>query len=270
MKGITLLAFLFYITNSLFAQEIERCNCPQQSRIGKGTFYFSWGYNKDYFSKSDIHFKNRGSDNYNFTLYNLKAKDRTGFKDILATDLSIPQYVYRLGYYLNNKKDIGIEINFDHAKYVMVNNQEAHLKGNIHGVNYDLDTLVSTNFLKFEHTNGANFMMVNLMKRHNLIVSSNKKHWLSGVVKVGAGIVIPKTDVTLFGERLDNRFHIAGYITGIETGLRYDLFKYAFIEFTGKGTFANYTNVLTVGSGKAHHHFFTGQAILTAGFQFPW
>ena len=27
-------------------------------------FYFSWGYNKDYFSKSDIHFKDSGNDQY--------------------------------------------------------------------------------------------------------------------------------------------------------------------------------------------------------------
>jgi hypothetical protein len=145
----------------------------------------------------------------------------------------------------------------------------AHLKGTIHGTYCDLDTLVTPNLLKFEHTNGANFLMINLLKRYHLLISKNKKHWLSAVVKPGAGIVIPKTDVAILGNHLDNRFHIAGYIAGVEVGLRYDLFKYAFVEFTGKGTFANYMNVLVIGSGKAKHHFFTGEAILSAGFQFP-
>lgn len=268
MKKIILL-FLLLFSKVLLAQEIERCNCPQQSRVGKGTFYMSWGYNKDYFTKSDIYFKDPGAGNYDFVLYDLKAKDRPGFKNIFGTTLAVPQYVYRLGYYFNNKKDLGIEINFDHAKYVMVDNQQAHLKGYIHGNYYDVDTLVSENFLRFEHTNGANFLMINVLKRHNFLTSTNKKHWLSAVIKPGAGIVIPKTDVAILGNHLDNKFHIAGYIAGVEAGLRYDLFKYAYLEFTGKGTFANYTDVLIIGTGKAHHHFFAGEVILSAGFQFP-
>ena len=267
MKKITFILFLT-LTKSLWAQDIERCNCPQQMPLGKGTVYLGWGYNRDYFSKSDIHFKDSGAGDYDFTLYDLKAKDRSGIKDVFKTTLAVPQYVYRLGYYFNNKKDLGIEINFDHAKYVMVNDQVARLKGTIHGVYYDLDTLVSSGLLRFEHTNGANFLMINLLKRQNLLVSGNKKHWLSAVVKPGAGVVIPKTDVAILGDHLDNKFHIAGYIVGAEVGFRYDLYKWAYIEATGKGTFANYANVLVVGTGKAKHHFFTGQIIVTAGFQF--
>ena len=268
MKKTLLFTLFFCFLKTLFAQDVERCNCPQQSRLGKGTIYFSWGYNRDYFTKSDIHFKDSGSGDYNFTLYDLKAKDRSGLKDLLKTTIAIPQYVYRLGYYFNNKKDLGIEINFDHAKYVVVNNQAAHLKGTIHGIYYDLDTIVSNGLLRFEHTNGANFLMINLLKRQNLLVSANKKHWLSAIVKPGAGIVIPKTDVAILGDHLDNKFHIAGYIVGAEAGLHYDLYKHAFIEFIGKGTFANYLNVLVVGTGKAKHHFFTGQLIVNAGIQF--
>ena len=150
----------------------------------------------------------------------------------------------------------------------MNNNQTAHLKGTIHEKHYDLDTLISTDFLKFEHTNGANFLMINLLKKHKLLESPNKKHVLNGVLKVGGGIVIPKTDVTLFGERLDNVFHIAGYITGIDAGFRYE-YKHFFSEASLKGTYANYYNVLTVGTGKANHTFFTGEIIWSFGFQLP-
>ena len=268
MKKLFSIFCLFLLCFKAFSQEQELCNCPQQSKIGKGTFYGSWGYNKDYFSKSDLHFKDAGAGDYDFTLYDVKAKDRPGFRQLFSTTLAVPQYVYRLGYYFNNKKDLGIEINFDHAKYVMIDNQVLHLKGTIHGVYYDKDTLVTPDLLKFEHTNGANFLMINLLKRQRLLVSKNKKHWISAVVKPGAGIVIPKTDVAILGNHLDNKFHIAGYIAGVEAGLRYDLFKYAFIEFTGKGSFANYTDVLVIGTGKAHHYFFAGEVILTAGFQF--
>ncbi len=277
MKKYYLLFLLFAFNSFIKAQEI--CDCPNQSEVGKGSFYFSWGYNKDWFSKSDIHFKNTtgeynpvtgNNDYYDFTVYDAKAKDRPGFKDILRTDLTIPQYVYRLGYYFNNKQDIGVEINFDHAKYVMVQWQTLRVKGNILGKEIDQDTLISpVDFLALEHTNGANFLMLNFLKRQQLLVSNNKKHWLSGVVKVGAGIVIPKTDVRLFGQRLDNKFHIGGWVAGVEAGFRYDALKYFFLEYTAKGSFANYTNVLVIGSGKANHHFWTFQNILVLGVQFP-
>ena len=255
----------------------EICDCPALNKQGKGSFYFSWGYNRDWFSKSDLHFKNTSGDynattgnidSYDFTIYDVKAKDRPGFRDILRTDLTIPQYVYRLGYYFNNKRDLGIELNFDHAKYVMVGWQTLHVKGSIRGREIDKDTLVSPDtFLHFEHSDGANFLMLNAMKRQRLLVSKNKKLWLSGIVKIGAGAVIPRTDVTLFGQRLNNRFHIAGFITGIETGIRIDAFKHFFLEYTGKGAYANYLNVLVIGAGKAHHHFWVAENILTLGVQ---
>ncbi len=262
-KPVSFIAILFFIVSNAFAQT------EQKIEKKKGSIYFAWGYNKDFFSKSDIHFHNSGSDQYDFTLYNLTAKDRPGFDQIFTSTLSIPQYVYRFGYYFNDKRNLGIEINFDHVKYVMNDNQKAHLKGVIHGNSYDVDTMVTPDFLKFEHTNGANFLMLNVLKKQQLLESKNKKHILNAVLKVGGGIVIPKTDVTLFGTRLDNVFHIAGYVTGVDAGFRYEFFKHFFTDASFKGTYANYYNVLTVGTGKANHTFFTGEIIWGFGAQFP-
>ncbi len=41
------------------------------------------------------------------------------------------------------------------------------------------------------------------------------------MLKLGAGFMIPKTDVTLFGKRLDNKFHLAGYMASVEGGMKY-------------------------------------------------
>lgn len=263
----SLITFILLFILQGFSQD-EPCNCPGGSKKTNGVLYASWGYNRNWFSKSDLHFKDQGSDNYDFTLYDVEATDRPDFNKILRTiELSVPQYVYRIGYYFSSKQDMGVEINFDHSKYVMINDQVVHVKGQIHGIELDQDTLLHGNFLKFEHTNGANFLMANFIKRKDFLHSSNNKHWLSAVLKAGAGIVIPKTDVSLFGNRLDNRFHIAGWIAGIETGFRYD-FSHFFAEATAKGAFANYSNVLVIGTGKASHRFWCTQAILTAGFQF--
>lgn len=277
--SIATITFLCFSANLFSQEKKDICDCPSQSKIGKGTFYFSWGYNRDWFSKSDIHFKNTTSEydvqkgqpkSYDFTVYDAKAHDRPGFRNILRSDLTIPQYVYRVGYFFNDKRDFGIEINFDHVKYIMDDYQTLRVKGTIQGQTIDQDTLIDPNtFLHFEHSDGANFLMLNFVKRQRLLVSKNKKHWLSVVAKIGAGPVIPRTDVVLFGERLNNRFHIAGYCMGVETGLRYDVFKHIYLEYTAKGAWANYTDVLVIGEGKAKHHFWTFENILVLGFQFP-
>jgi hypothetical protein len=276
MHKLIFLIIFFSVNSHLLKSQEETIKSESKK---KGTLYGGWGYNKDWFSKSDLHFKNtsgeynpitKNYDYYDFTVYNAKAKDRTGFKDILRTDLTIPQYVYRIGYFFNNKYDLGIEINFDHVKYVVKDYQTLRVKGNIQNQLIDQDTLISPiDFLHFEHTNGANFMMLNFIKRQHFITSKKDNHQLSGIAKIGAGIVIPKTDVFLFGQEVDNRFHIAGYCMGFETGLRYDAFKYFYLEYTGKIAFANYTNVLVIGAGKAHHYFWTLENILVLGLQIP-
>jgi len=278
-KSISLGLLLIGICSTLFSQEKEICDCPSQTKVGKGTLYLSWGYNRDWYSKSDIHFKNLSGeynpttgnyDYYDFTIRNATARDHSGFDNMLHTDLSIPQYNYRLGYFFNNKYDLGIELNFDHAKYIMRDWQTLHVEGQIFGEAINKDTLISPdNFLHFEHSDGANFLMLNIMKRQRLFVTKNKKIWVSGIVKVGAGPVIPRTQVTLFGQDLNNCFHIAGWCAGMEAGLRFDLFKYIYVEYTGKGLYADYRNVLVLGSGRANHHFWAAENILVLGFQFP-
>lgn len=231
-------------------------------------FYFSWGYNKDYFSKSDIHYKNSGDDNYDFRILNCKAVDRPGFKSIFNTDISIPQYVYRLGYYFKKKSQFGIEINFDHSKYIVFDDQTLRVTGQIRGRAIDKDTLVNNNFVHLEHTNGANFLMANMLYRVKLYESANRNSALSLVFKTGMGTVIPKTDVTFMGTRLDNKFHIAGFIAGEEITLRYRIYKGLISEFSSKNAYANYFNALGVGSARVSHSFFTTMLILTLGYQF--
>jgi len=273
LGSIQLIRFLILIISHIFYSSFAQksCNCPGGATAGKGTFYGYWGYNKDYFGKSDIRFSNSGSDNYDFTLYSVKATDRPNFNKIFKVDLTIPQYNCGVGYYFNNKYDLGVEISFDHVKYVVDDYQTLRVKGTIHGVYYDKDTIVEpSKLVHIEHTDGANFLMLNGVKRQQLLVSKDKKHWLSAIVKAGAGIVVPRTDVTMFGTQLNNRFHVAGYVVGANVGLRYDFLNYFFLESTVKVAFANYLNALAIGTGRINHSFFCGEIILLAGFQFPW
>jgi hypothetical protein len=245
----------------------DGCNCNTFKK-GKGAFYVAGGYNFDRFSRSTIHFRNTKTDDYDFTLYRLRAVDRDGMKNLFREDITIPQYSFRIGYYFNNSGNWGIEINYDHVKYVVVQNQRVHLKGTIRGVYYDTDTVLNKSFIKFEHTNGANYAMINLIKRHTLFRTSNNLHYVSTTIKPGIGFVYPRSDVSVFGERLNDIYHVAGYVVGLDAGLRYDAFRNLFLEAGMKGAFANYLNVRLPGGGKAKHHFFSLEYIATIGFQF--
>lgn len=244
---------------------------PATARIfGKPQFsgmYLQWGYNLDKYSKSDIHFHDGA--NYDFVLHDAKAVHKPDFQNLKKNpyQLTIPQYSYRLGVYLNKKHTQSIELNFDHTKYVVSNNQTLYISGQIHGHTLNKDTLVVNDFVHFEHTNGANFYHINYVGRTEILHNKKKNVERLGIIyKAGAGVVIPKTDVTLFAQRLDNKFHVAGYVLGAEAGFRYYPLKKLFLEFTGKTGFANYTNVLTTGTGRANHHFFYGEVIGTVGY----
>ena len=241
-------------------------------------FYFSWGYTKAYYSKSTIHFKNTSNkfnehrgmpDNYDFTIYNVTASDRADFdkiKDLI--NITIPQFVCRAGYMFNNKW--GIEMNYDHTKYVVDDWQTAHIEGQIDGVSINKDTLLNPySFLHFEHSDGANFWMLNAVRKFEFYKPSNS-FCASAVIKPGAGVVFPRTDVTIFGQGLNNDWHVAGWIVGVEAGLRLEFFRNGFFELVAKGSYADYRRSLVLGrdNGNANHHFFAGQLTATLGLRF--
>ncbi len=264
-------SILILIPQFYFAQvakEAFGCHCPMMNNGQKGKFYISYGYNLDWFTKSDIHLKDKSTDNYDFTLHAAKAEDRPGFDDMFSGDITIPQYSYRFGYFFGNRGQWAVEINYDHVKYVMLNYQRVHLTGEIHGESFDKDTLVVEEFVMYEHTNGANYMMFNGVARKDFIHAKNELHWLSGIAKAGAGIVLPRSDTNIMGHRRNDQYHVAGYVAGIDLGLRYDFLKHFYFETSGKFAFANYTNVYLYKDGRAHQHWFSFEYVFTIGFQF--
>ncbi len=227
--------------------------------------YVQWGYNRECYTNSDIHFSN-GSQ-YDFTLHSAHASDKPDYDAIwnAPADITIPQYSYRIGVYLNREATWAMELNFDHAKYVMNDDQYMHISGQVGGEPLNADTTVRRDFLHFEHTDGANFLHINYVYQHYL-VEGKRFARLSYLLKGGAGVVIPRTDVSYMGHELNNRFHVAGYIVSAEASLRFYPLRNFFIELSGKGGFADYRNVLTIEGGQAYHHFWYGEVLALAGY----
>ena len=234
----------------------------------KGQLYISWGYNKDWYSPSDLHFSSNGNNDFDFTVFNVKAKDKPSFDRIFNSAISIPQFIYRVGYTFARHPNMGIEIGFDHAKYIMTRNTVLRVKGKIFDNYIDKDTLVSSDFLRFEHTNGANFLMVSYFQKRRIFNSTSGKSEVFAVLKPGAGIVIPQSEVALFGTDQNNNYHIAGYVVGLDLDLRYEYKKHFIFETGFKGVFANYLDVLSVADSKANHHFFCLEWLISIGYQF--
>ena len=237
MKKITVLSVLLMISISVFSQK--------KNRVLSG-MYLQWGYNTEWYTKSNIHFTMPNGTN--FTLHNAKASDRPDLDAIYKKpkDISIPQYNYRIGFYLNKKHTRALELNFDHAKYIVTNGQVVHVTGSIDGKSVDGDSTLNPDaFLHFEHTDGANWLHVNYVHQQTLISKRNKNPLINFVWKVGAGINIPRTDFTWKGDRFNNDFHVAGYNISAEAGARLYPFKKFFIECTGKTGYVKYLNALS-------------------------
>ena len=222
----------------------------QAAAQGKGKLldgmYIQWGYNTEWYTRSNIQFKMANGDQ--FKLHRAKAHDKPDLEAILDKpfEISIPQYNYRLGFYLNKRKSKAIELNFDHIKYVVTGGQQVRVTGTIDGQPVDGDSILnSATFLHLEHTDGGNLLHLNYVQQNNILKTSASKRDLVNLLwKVGAGINIPRTDFTYRGDRLNNNFHIAGYNVSAEAGARIYPFKHIFLEFTGKTGYVKYINAL--------------------------
>lgn len=238
--------------------------------------YIQWGYNTEWYTHSTIHFKmSNGND---FTLHNVKAHDKPDYDAIYKepSQITIPQYNYRIGFYLNRQHTRAVEINFDHAKYVVTDGQKAHVTGTIDGKYVNADSILNpATFLHFEHTDGANWLHINYVQQHPFLMNHDKSRpLLTYLWKAGAGINIPRTDFTWRGNELNNDFHIAGYNISVEGGARFYFLRRLFFEGTAKTGYVKYVNALvntqTEKGNRASHHFEYFELIGTLGYDINW
>jgi hypothetical protein len=236
MKKLVFTLVLCFLSIFSFAQKEKKI---------KG-MYIQWGYNKEWYTRSNIRLKLKNGDD--FTLVMAKAHDKPDLDAVYKNplELSIPQYNYRIGFYLNKKHTKAIELNFDHIKYVVTDYQNVRVRGRISGIEINKDTILDPNtFLHLEHTDGGNLLHFNYVQQKTLRMNAAGTRPLVNLIwKLGAGINIPRTDFTYKGDRFNNDFHIAGYNLAAEAGARYYFSKRWFLEGTGKAGYVRYINAL--------------------------
>jgi hypothetical protein len=250
----------------LFAQDIA----PPKKR---GQLFFSWGYNRDWYSNSTIHFVKTDADpakSYDFTLYDATAHDKPDYDDYWnLARLTVPQYDFRVGYQFNDKHDLGLEVDWDHLKYVVTDWQNVRLKGQIHGTSIDRVAPLDPDTVHLQHTNGNNYLLFSLTKRKTLY--SHPYFQVDALGKVGAGPLISYTISTILGDYDPGYFHYHGWVVATSLGVRVSFLKNFFIQSDFQGAFVDYTNTKL---GKNHdglstHTFYSLQWSWEGGVIFP-
>jgi hypothetical protein len=242
MKNLTIY-FCIFFSITVFSQEVEKGN--------KGEMYILWGWNRGQFSDSDIRFK--GID-YDFTLYDVKARDKINaftFRDYFNPGrVTIPQTNFRIGYFF--KDNYTVSIGVDHMKYVMRNYQTVKIDGEINsgtpfdGVYSKDNILLTHDFLTFEHTDGLNYVNVEVNRFDNLnrLLNFKTKNLEVNITEgIGVGFLYPKTNARLFyGERYDD-FNVAGVGVSAKVGLNLTFFKYFFLQSDFKLGYINMNDI---------------------------
>jgi hypothetical protein len=239
---------LFVIVLCLFVNQVFSQKLAAYSNLKKGQLYVMWGWNRAAYTKSNISFK--GSD-YDFKLYKVKAHDRpTGnvsYHNYLQLDrLTIPQTNFRIGYFV--KKNLALSFGFDHMKYVMDQYQTVEMKGVItqegpYKGTYNGPKMITPDFLKYEHTDGLNYINVEAEKYINLYHASSNKCIVDVVVGAGAGVLMPRTDVTLLNYERNDEFHIAGFGLSSKAGIQGTFFKHLVVKIENKYGYINMPDV---------------------------
>jgi hypothetical protein len=232
-----------------------------QVKSKSGVFYFALGSHVAAYTRSDIHLRSNDQ-SFDFVLEKVKGRD----DKFLKSTGGAMQYDYQFGYYFK-KKNFGIEYNFDHVKYFAKHDQTVRTVGTVNGQDVDEELPITTYVQNFEHSNGANYMLLNFVKWKELVTSKDKKRILDLMYKAGGGIVFPKTNSTVMNKHRDDTYNVAGYVFALEGGLRYNLLKFFFVESSLKGAFANYSHIL-IADGTGKQHWISGQFLIMAGFQF--
>ena len=250
----------------LFCLFLPLLGIAQMHLVKNGEFYFSWGYNTEYYSKSNLYI-DQPELNSNYVFKDVLAKDHIGWDRLFQYALSIPQYNYRVGYFFNERQDLGFEINFDHTKYIVRKDQSVMVTGQKDGQAINKAFVISDSVLIYYLNNGANFLLFNLVKKKDFYTSPGSDFKISGLLKGGIGPVIPHVENVIFGNKNEPHFQIGGWNTGLEAALKITLFKHVFLEICNKLDYARYSH-LRIYKGLAHQSFFTYEIIGNLGYTF--
>lgn len=260
---------LLFVVVSLLALSTPS-EAQNETETKSGQLYFTWGYNRDWYSKSNIHVYRHDANpanSYDFMLFDAKAHDKPDmWRWWYPERLTIPQYDLNVGYFFKNKPNWGIEIGWNHLKYVVTDWQNIHLQGQIHGIAINRVAPLDPDTIHLQHTNGNNYLVISAIRKQTLYTKKNFQ--VSAIAKAGMGPMISYTIDTILGDNDPGYFHYHGYVIAASLGVRANFSKHFFAQTDLQGGYANYTNTKLGHEhlGTAVHHFYSLQWTYELGY----
>lgn len=161
-------------------------------------------------------------------------------------------------------------------KYVMIQDQTVAIDGYIdpsYGFSYDDTIDLTEEFLKFEHTDGLNYVCVEVSRFDDIssVFGLYAENFQINVTEgLGLGFLFPKTNSTLLGKERYDDFHVSGYGISGRVGLDFTIYKYFFLMTELKGGFIDMGDIRTTqsSSDSASQNFWYVQPTIVFGGKF--
>lgn len=247
------LTVLLLIVLVLPAAGQKRKYSKKKEADAKGTLFFYWGYNRSFYTKSNIQFQGSG---YDFTMAGARAHDnpsKLGWHYLNPKSLTVPQFNIRIGYYIKN--NWAISFGYDHLKYIFADqNQvrlsgyiepgldtESNLSGNYDNADYTTDR---TNF-HYENSDGLNYLRFELTRSYQWYKTKSGWFGFTTNASASAGALLSYNDFRFAGQNDMRTISLSGYGLSAHLGLRFEFFQHVFLQANYGGGFMHQVHVKT-------------------------
>ncbi len=238
---------------------------PSDADVGEpektgAEWYVQWGYNTESYASTNIKCSQPRKGNA-FSLRGVRMRDAKDW-DIWNHAPTVPQYSFRVGRFI--RPNTAIEFNYDHAKAMVVPDQNVRLVGALNGRAVDETVRAGDVVSRYQLNNGANFHLVNAVQRFRLVGVLGETGSIAALAKAGAGFMIPHPEITVFGEPNERSFQFGGLGTGLEGAIRVRILEHIFLEAAQKVFYGRYRD-LDIAGGTASQSVRAFVTILSLG-----
>ncbi len=227
----------------------------RRTTTDKNTVFLSWGYNRSWYSNSDISFK---GDSYDLTLANASASDRPeefSFASYFSPEqILVPQFNFRAGFYVT--KNWSVTLAFDHFKYVLDHGNTVNIYGNV-DEGYDNVTFLSGDYsgeqivtdsanFHYENANGMNYIRLAIDRSIPIIrATRRRKFGVTALVGGGGGPIVSGNQFRFAGEENQPTRSLSGFGLSAHTGLRFEFLHHLFLQPSIGAGYINQLKVIT-------------------------
>ena len=238
---------LFLVSNSYSQYRIssyltKHRSSRHKNSSEKGALFFSWGFNRSWYTDSKIHFEGLGHD---FDLSQVSARDNQSSKYTgnfyNPLDWTKTQYNIKAGYYYKNKWSITFAL--DHMKYQIKERDGVRLDGQVtftadndvyfnktksfyHGSWLSVPIILDKDYFDYNMNAGMDFLHLEFAKTFEIYNYNTKRPLvINAYPGVGLGLIMSSVSYLYDGQLNEKARSLSGYGASILGGFRIEFFR---------------------------------------------